>query len=593
MAEMYSNGEVVMNERIKMYHRNYICVLLAISLFVSPLTVGAEQTILKSGREKLKTRVTLSWVEKPIETVLMDLAEAANIDIIKSPTVTGTVTAKVTDVPLEEALTNILAVHNSTYIATENMIRVIQLPVTAPLKEPQITRIYKITYADPNQVFIALDDFKSGKGEIAIIKGTSHIIVTDQEHKIKAMDELVERIDQMTPQVLIEVRIYDVTTREGFELDPRWHLSNKPYPMGPMPTPDEIKTIQTSPESTYSKQKRTDMTWMQVAGERPVYPPTDPPAWVDGYPDPNHVWFAGGDTAPVTERIEEQWTQEPGGTRIEKTYSNPSPFMYGRRRDDFIGGSFDRYSGGTLHISLLDDAIDLNFVLSVLHSQVDARLLANPRILVLDNETADFEIVRETPYREFQQVGRLDPISYTAFKNIGVDLKVTPHIARDGMLRLHVVPQFSTLVSQVPTATADGFVNTLPAPIVDARRVDTKTMIRDGQTIVLGGLRKREVSKGISKVPVLSDMPLIGGLFKSETESKVIKELVVFITARIVTEPTFSKREQQLYSETKFEPPKIEKTRIEKGEFDSTKTEESEITDSLDLLLKKLEAPEE
>ncbi|NIP22806.1 MAG: hypothetical protein GWN67_09575 [Phycisphaerae bacterium] len=582
-----------MNERIKMYHRNYICVLLAISLFVSPLTVGAEQTILKSGREKLKTRVTLSWVEKPIETVLMDLAEAANIDIIKSPTVTGTVTAKVTDVPLEEALTNILAVHNSTYIATENMIRVIQLPVTAPLKEPQITRIYKITYADPNQVFIALDDFKSGKGEIAIIKGTSHIIVTDQEHKIKAMDELVERIDQMTPQVLIEVRIYDVTTREGFELDPRWHLSNKPYPMGPMPTPDEIKTIQTSPESTYSKQKRTDMTWMQVAGERPVYPPTDPPAWVDGYPDPNHVWFAGGDTAPVTERIEEQWTQEPGGTRIEKTYSNPSPFMYGRRRDDFIGGSFDRYSGGTLHISLLDDAIDLNFVLSVLHSQVDARLLANPRILVLDNETADFEIVRETPYREFQQVGRLDPISYTAFKNIGVDLKVTPHIARDGMLRLHVVPQFSTLVSQVPTATADGFVNTLPAPIVDARRVDTKTMIRDGQTIVLGGLRKREVSKGISKVPVLSDMPLIGGLFKSETESKVIKELVVFITARIVTEPTFSKREQQLYSETKFEPPKIEKTRIEKGEFDSTKTEESEITDSLDLLLKKLEAPEE
>jgi type II secretory pathway component GspD/PulD (secretin) len=519
----------------------------------------------------------------------MDLAEAANIDIIKSPTVTGTVTAKVTDVPLGEALTNILAVHNSAFIATDNMIRVIQLPETAPLKEPQVTRIYKITYADPNQVFYALDEFKTGKGEIALIKGTSHIIVTDQEHKIKAMDDLVERIDQLTPQVLIEVRIYDVTTREGFELDPRWHLSNKPYPMGPMPTPEEIKVTQTNPETTYHKQKRTDMTWQTVK---------DSTQWggdFPGYPDPNAVWLPPGTNpdAPIFERIEENWEQTPGGTEIERTYSNPSPFMYGRRRDDFVGGKFDRYSGGTLHVSLLDDAIDLNFVLTVLHSQVDARLLANPRILVLDNETADFEIVRETPYREFQQVGRLDPISYTAFKNIGVDLKVTPHIARDGMLRLHIIPQFSTLVSQVPTATSDGIVNTLPAPIVDARRVDTKAMIKDGQTIVLGGLRKRDISKGVSKVPVLCDIPLIGGLFKSETESKVIKELIVFITAKIVAKPAFSEREQQLYSETKFEAPKIEKTRIEKGEFNTSKAEESEITDSLDILLQKLEKPEE
>jgi len=209
---------------------------------------------------------------------------------------------------------------------------------------------------------------------------------------------------------------------------------------------------------------------------------------------------------------------------------------------------------------------------------------------VLDNETANFEIVRETPYREFQQVGRLDPISYTAFKNIGVDLKVTPHIARDGMLRLHIVPKFSTLVSQVPVGGVSG-VPAMPAPVVDARRLDTKAMIRDGQTIVLGGLRKREVTKGVSKVPVLCDMPLIGGLFKSEYESKAIKELIIFITTTIINEPTLSEREQELLGETAFKMPKIEKTRIEKGQFNNSKADEdeSDITDSLDLLLKKLE----
>ncbi|MHC4085119.1 MAG: type II secretion system protein GspD [Planctomycetota bacterium] len=578
-----------MHERIKMYHRNYICLFLAISLFISPFTVSAGQTALKTGREKLRTKVTHSWVEQPIEKVLMDLADQAEIDIIKGPKVTGNVTAKVTAVPLEEALTNILAVHNCTYIATENMIRVIPLPLQTDLKEPQITRVYKITYADPNQVYEALDDLKTGKGEIALMKGTSHIIVTDEEHKIKAMDKFIEQVDHLTPQVLIEVRIYDVTTREGFELDPRWHLSNKPYPMGPMPTPDEIKFIESSPESSYFKQKRTDMSWNNARQLKYI----DGVGWVpwDGYPDANHVSVpnANNSIAPITERIEENWTQEPGRTEIERTYNNPSPSLFSRRRDDFVGGSFDRYSGGSLHISLLDDAIDLNFVLTVLHSQVDARLLANPRILVLDNETANFEIVRETPYREFQQVGRLDPISYTAFKNIGVDLKVTPHIARDGMLRLHIVPKFSTLVSQIPS----GDLSQLPAPTVDARRVDTKAMIRDGQTIVLGGLRKREISKGISKVPVLCDIPLVGGLFKSETESKVIKELIVFITARIVTDPTLSEREQELLGETEFKMPQIEKTRIEKGQFNNSKAEESEITDSLDLLLKKLEPEEE
>jgi type II secretory pathway component GspD/PulD (secretin) len=458
--------------------------------------------------------------------------------------------------------------------------------------------VYKITYADPNQVYEALDDFKSGKGEIALIKGTSHIIVNDEETKIKAMDKFIEQVDHMTPQVLVEVRIYDVTTKEGFELNPQWHLGNKAFTDGPPLIPDEIKTIQTSPDSSYSKQKRTDMAWNNVAGwvgnEYPY-----PPSWNPGYPDPNAVSVPAASinppTAPVIERIEENWTQEPGGTEIETTYYNP--MMYNRRRDDFVGGSFDRVTGGTLNVSLLNDAIDLNFVLNVLHSQVDARLLANPRILVLDNETAKFEIVREYPYRELLQLAREDPMSYTDFKEVGVDLKVTPHIARGGMLRLHIVPKFSVLVSKESLAVLRGtddlgnmsYVRVLGVPVVDARRLETTAMIRDGQTIAIGGLRKREVTKGISKVPVLCDIPLVGGLFRSESESVAINELIVFITTTIITEPALSESEQKLLSETKFTTPYIEKTKIEKGEFDKAKAEESDITDSLDLLLKKLE----
>jgi type II secretory pathway component GspD/PulD (secretin) len=206
-----------------------------------------------------------------------------------------------------------------------------------------------------------------------------------------------------------------------------------------------------------------------------------------------------------------------------------------RKRDPFVGGTFDAQNGGTLRLGLLDNAIDLQFALRALSKNIEAKLLANPRVLVLDNETANFEIVREIPYRELQQIGRADPITYTAFKNVGVQLKVTPHMAAGGMIRLRISPQFGILVSQ----NIDG------VPTVDTRRADTTAMLKDGQTIVIGGLRKREVSKTVSKVPVLGDMPLVNGLFRSQTESTQINELVVFITTRIVREPVLSDSEKQ------------------------------------------------
>ncbi len=568
-----------MCEKREMYYRVYIWIFLIVSPLISPLIVDAgqisiqgRQTVSGAAREKLRTRVSHSCTDSPIEEVLMVLADKANIDIIKSPSVTGNVTAKVTDIPLEEALTNILAVHNWTYIATESMIRVIPLPETAPLKEPQVTRIYQLTYADANQVYVALDDFKSGKGEIAINKGTGHIMVTDTEDKIKAMDKFIEQIDYVTQQVLVEVRIYDVTTKEGFELDPQWHFGrNAPYTPGTFRSPREITETVIGPESSHYKELRKEVQWASPLEY--LYPDL----YDHATPIDNFQGFS------YYERGEDQWVTEPGRRETETRYIEYEK-MGDRRRKPFVGGSFDRIEGGNLSFSVLNDAVDLDFVLYILHSQLDARLLANPRILVLDNETANFRIVRQIPYKEFMQAGREDPVDFTAFKDVGVKLNVTPHIARDGMLRLHIAPEFSVLISR----------DVQGVPTIDKRRADTIAMIEDGQTIVVGGLRKREITKDIAKVPVLGDMPLLGGLFISESESEVVNELIVFITTRIISEPTLSESEKKLLVETAFTTPAIEKTRIEKGEFEKTALEENEaekadMKDTLDELLKKLE----
>jgi type II secretory pathway component GspD/PulD (secretin) len=559
-------------------------------LFILPLTVRG-QTASKTAKEKLRTKVTISATDTPIGNILMDFAEQANIDIIKSPRVTDNVTVKLTDIPLEEALLNILAAHNYTYITTENMIRVVPLPELTDVKEPQVTRIYQITYADVEDVATAVEKFVSGKAEIGVSKGTSHIIVTDTEDKIKAVDKFIEQVDVMTSQVLVEVRIYDVTTNEGFALSPDWHVGrNAPLTADTiLMGADEVTKTTIDPEITNIEVGPEDFEFTEKGTETDQgYQTWPPPAgWYDLTTRQFNDLTRSGTDFGRTET--ESW---PGRKETEAVYDKPPLIMSNWRRKPFAGGRFDRITGGGLSFGVLNDAVDVELALNILHRQVEAKLLANPRILVLDNETADFEIVREIPFREFKQISREDPITYTEFKKVGVDLKVTPHIARNGMLRLKLEPEFSTLVNQ----------DRKGVPTIDARRVDTIAMIKDGQTIAIGGLRKRQISKDVSKVPVLGDMPLVGGLFNSETETVQVNELVIFITTTIVPEPTLSAADSKLLDKIKFTSPEISKTRIEKGEFKSPeiekgkalkteveeKAESLDIEATLDLLLKKL-----
>jgi type II secretory pathway component GspD/PulD (secretin) len=200
--------------------------------------------------------------------------------------------------------------------------------------------------------------------------------------------------------------------------------------------------------------------------------------------------------------------------------------------------------------------MDIDALLNAGQENIDAKLLANPRIMVIDNETAIFDIVTEHPYVERTISG--NQITETVkFKEVGVKLVVTPHITRDDMLRLHIMPEFGVVVRNVTIASSD-------VPVVDTRKFDTIALVKDGQTVVLGGLRKKSSSRQINKIPLLGDLPLFGGLFRFEGEATTVTELVVFITPRIISQPVLSEDEQMALDATKFDPPKPILTKAEK-----------------------------
>jgi len=440
----------------------------------------SEKTRVSADLEQrmLKT-ISVEFRNTPIDDVIRIMADQADVDIVKSPNVIGEVTVTLTDVPLEEVLNNILSVHGYAYTLTENMIRIVTAEEKVAKPEPLKTETYEIVYADITAVVKALEKFKSSKGSVSSIQGTSYVIVTDTESKIRDMTALIDKIDQITPQILVEARIYDVTSKDRLDLGIEWDAGrNTAYPLG-----------------------QPDIT---------------------------------------------------------------------TRTDPFITGGFNgttaqtEVTTGALRFGWLNPSIDTDFLIKAQKENVDAKLLANPRILVLDNETASIKIISEIPYQELQESSSGGSVGTTAFREVGVELTVTPHLAtRDDMVRLHLRPVFSVVTGSVQVAGVSG-VN--PQPVVDKREADTTLLIKHGQTVVLGGLRKKEATKQINKIPVLGDLPLIGILFRFEGEETVVSELIVFITPYIVRQPVMSQDESRAYQITGFGPPDPVPTRAEISE---------------------------
>ncbi len=385
--------------------------------------------------------------------------------------------------------------------------------------ENRVSKSYRIVYADIKEVEKTLRTFISNSGSLSANPSTSNILVVDFESNVKVIDNFVKEIDRLMQQVLVEVRIYDVTATEGFDIGAEWDIGRN----NPITTVDidEVTNTSTGVHTTDTTTKETATTWQSNDAGLPA---------------------------------------SSSGTTNSYLYRKSNPF---------VGGSFDADTAGTIRLGLLD-SVNVDIALNILRTQVGAKLLANPRILVLDNETAEFKIISEIPYTEQSDTSEGGSLTSTQFKEVGVELQVTPHVTREGMIRLHILPSFSVVSELGSIVPGSG---TRSVPTIDTREIDTKALVKDGQTVVLGGLRKREVSQDVSKIPFLGDIPLLGSLFTNTSESVETNELLIFITPRIVAEPTLSPKELKRLKATEFDGPNIAYTEYEKDEQSSEQSE--------------------
>ncbi|MEJ2098341.1 MAG: type II secretion system secretin GspD [Desulfobacterales bacterium] len=216
-------------------------------------------------------------------------------------------------------------------------------------------------------------------------------------------------------------------------------------------------------------------------------------------------------------------------------------------KETAIGGQFSRgligpdaLAQGGLTVGLITEPVqiagitvsNIAAIINAIKTDDDFRILSTPQVLTTDNEEARITVGENRPY---QTRSTTDPSGGTfesfEYRDIGKILKITPHVTEGRLVRMTI----SLEVTNIDLASTATTSSTLP--VTKKRTVDTTVIVKDSQTVVIGGLIDESVTTNESKVPVLGDVPVLGWLFRNRSELNSKTNLYIFLTPRVIKSP--------------------------------------------------------
>jgi len=180
--------------------------------------------------------------------------------------------------------------------------------------------------------------------------------------------------------------------------------------------------------------------------------------------------------------------------------------------------------------NLLFDGSDARVVLSALAAVTDVRVISAPHLMVLDNEQARLQIGDQVPIATQSSKDVTNPnaplVNTIEYRDTGVILDIIPHVNNSGLVTLDIIQE----VSDVAETKSSG----IDSPTIQQRQISSTVALQTGETVALGGLIRDRQSESESGLPLLSDIPLLGNLFKTTTNKAARTELIVLLTPRVV-----------------------------------------------------------
>lgn len=455
-----------------------------------------------------KNKISLDIKGMDITDVLKMLAQRCGINIVIGKNVAGRVTLFLKDVDVEDVFEIILLANELAYERKGDIINVMtqrdyELLYGERYQDKKQVEIVQLKYAKAAGLAQALNQIKTNLGKIVVDEGSNTLVLIDAPEKIKEMKEFIQNTD-----LLLETRIFSLNYASADKLNPKLQeaitkgvgsirIDERTNKIAVADYPEKLKEIAKIITAFDEKtpQVLIDAQVIEIKPSDKFEMGVDWDYWIR-----NHFRITSNLPIGTTGRL-----------LLGTTASTPT--------------STGQYKA----------------VVDLLRTIGDTKILSSPRIMVLNNQEAKIHVGTKDAFitSTTSQGGTGTTVTSQSvnFVDTGLQIFVTPTINRDGFITMKIKPEVSSAVRT--DITSQGQVTQIP--IVTTSEAETTIMVKDGVTVIIGGLKKDERNKEVRKIPVLGDIPLLGFFFRRTSDEFKKSELVILLTPHIMSgETTYS-----------------------------------------------------
>ena len=508
---------------------------------------------------------TLDLRDMDINDVLKLLASKSGLNIIAGKSITGRVTIFLKNVEVHNALTIILKANDLAYMEDGNVVQILTEAEYEQMtghkfgvnNESAVIALHSLKASD---AMALLNQVKSTSGKIIADDQSNSIIIEDVPARIEKLREYIEQIDLPTQEKVYQLKYASVeglaaklqemstpkigtvksdgSTNKIFIKDTTEKLKQMDAFISQIDVARKTQVFQISYAKADDLAKTVaplltkDIGTLQYDTRSNTLIVTDVPPKIDEI----KVVVSSLDRNDKEVLIEAKIVQidltdeYQMGINWEKILPNAEHAVVDLKNNFSLAGSVTPVSTATIGTL---DRDGYNVVLQMIATLGNSRLLSNPRIAVINNQEARILVGTTTPYVTDSTTTPATGPTVTAetvnFIDTGVKLHVTPKIHDDGFITMKIKPE----VSNIPKSITSGNNNQIP--VVDTSEVETTIRVKDGVTIIIGGLIKNELKHTQNKIPLLGDIPFLGKAFRNESRKANKTEIVIFLTPHIIT----------------------------------------------------------
>jgi len=435
--------------------------------------------------------------------VLKLISQKSGLNIVASNDVRGKVTIYLKEVNVWDALKIILETNNLAYEKMGNVIKVIpekdyEMIYGKRFNDKTKVKIIPIVHANANELTLLLQDMRSSIGRIIFDEKSNTVVLIDTPENINDMENFITATDK---PVITEI----------FELN---------YA--------KVEDLQKEIEGMLTE--RTGRVNINTRTNKIVI--SDTPVKLEMIKEVISAFDARHKEVLIQAKIVQVILSDQFQMGVDLQYlaTNVGMHSLGVDSDFSVLSSTDKF--GKISVGTLAADDYLGFI-EFLDTIGTTNTLSSPHITALNNEEAKIMVGTTEPYvtttTTTPSSGPTTTAETISFIDVGVKLFVTPTIGADDFITMIIRPEISAVNSYLTTAENNEI------PIVDTTESETTVMVKDGNTIIIGGLMKDENIETIKKIPILGDIPLLNILFRSKDNLMRKTETIVFLTPHIIT----------------------------------------------------------